>query len=1342
MTRTVNSRWNALHAGAMIGFVLAINLHVVFSTVAFAQTPSPSVTPTETRGIGLQSGPSLSPTPKDKRGIGVQSDNSPSPAQSDKRGVGVQSGTSANNSQTGPQPREAKPELVLQTGYNNFFGATRLVFSPDGRLLATATFRSSTIKLWETATGRELRNLSSGTHSAMGMSPFVAFSRDSRLVAAAAGDNSVKIWDVVSGRELQTLAGTQGSLTSAIAGVSFIGFTPDGRLVTVSDAIRVWDAASGQELRSISMDMTLSTSALMGGGGGAAITPDGSQLAFVVSDGGEKHQVKFWELATGREVRAVNLPGKEIDSIELAFTPDGRLLVSGIVDKRLRLWDLSGKGNERELTPTATDHSLIKFSRDGRLLALAEGYEVKLWDVATLRELPALKAPHGALMVSQVNVFANFSEDGKKLATGGFGTPTILWETETAKQLVKMSGRTNMAYKVAFSADGTQLSSGGRTRWDLRTGRGIRLTPAPSDGLFGMPSPDGKLIAAFTLNSNVLTILEVPSGRELQRLVPASGGGVINRVNFSPDGTMLFTAYGPDPQQMQKPSTSSRGSLENQLKIWDVKSGRELQSIAVGLGGASKASFSSDGGTMATTGIMGQISLWDTKSGSRIRDLTSNPLASLGSLGMPGSMTPGSINPGTIRGSMKSGSIAMPNMADIGSMMTNMMGAMSAGTMGQTVTSLAFSPDGRTLATGGVETKSNIDMAAMMSGAMNQGKKPKKQPTPDPQDFIKNMKVETTGQVRLWDVASGSQVGDLKGHGKGITEVAFSRDGQLLASASTDNTIRIWDLATRRELRTLTGHTSNIESLDFSPDSRLLASAADDGGTFLWDTNTGEHLLTLISLDDGSEWMVVTPQGLFDGTPVSWNQILWRYDQDTFNVAPIEWFFTEFYYPGLLADVFAGKRPRVAEDVSRKDRRQPIVKLSLAGEPAPATGVATRTVKAKLEITDATPDKNNPQGSGARDVRLFRNGSLIKVWHGDVLNGKSSVTLEEVITVAAGENRLTAYAFNKDNVKSKDSLLALTGADNLKRVGTAYIIAVGVNEYTNPQYNLKYAMADAQSFADQVRLGQQQVAHFERVEVVPLINENATKANILSALKRLAGAAEPPSLKAGPQTGLKRAEPEDTVIIFFAGHGTAQAQRFYLIPHDLGYKGERTRLNEQGLRTILSNSISDIELEEAVEGLDAGHLLLVIDACNSGQALEAEEKRRGPMNSKGLAQLAYEKGMYILTAAQSYQAALEAAQFGHGLLTYALVEEGLKTPIADSEPKDGVLSAREWLDFATERVPQMQEEKMKQSRSVGVAIAFTEGEQNIVDPEKRSVQRPRVFYRRELEASPLVIAKP
>src|SRR5438874_8690595 len=122
----------------------------------------------------------------------------PSPTPQDKRGLGLEN-NAANTSQTDQsKSREAKPESVLQTGYNNFFGATRLIFSPDGRLLATATFRSSTIKLWETATGRELRNLSSGVQGGFTMSPYVAFSRDSRLIAAPAGNNSVKIWDVGS----------------------------------------------------------------------------------------------------------------------------------------------------------------------------------------------------------------------------------------------------------------------------------------------------------------------------------------------------------------------------------------------------------------------------------------------------------------------------------------------------------------------------------------------------------------------------------------------------------------------------------------------------------------------------------------------------------------------------------------------------------------------------------------------------------------------------------------------------------------------------------------------------------------------------------------------------------------------------------------------------------------------------------------------------------------------------------------------------------------------------------------------------------------------------------------
>src|SRR5262249_32916477 len=156
--------------------------------------------------------------------------------------------------------------------------------------------------------------------------------------------------------------------------------------------------------------------------------------------------------------------------------------------------------------------------------------------------------------------------------------------------------------------------------------------------------------------------------------------------------------------------------------------------------------------------------------------------------------------------------------------------------------------------------------------------------------------------------------------------------------------------------------------------------------------------------------------------------------------------------------------------------------------------------------------------------------------------------------------------------------LTVRGHEALKRKGIVYVLAAGVNEYANAQYNLKYAVADAQDFAQELKRQQLQLKNFERVEVVSLEDRQATKANVLKSLAALAD----------------KIQPEDVLVVFFAGHGTAQQNRFYLIPHDLGYNGARTSLNAEGLQTILSHSISDEELEKAVEGIDSGQLLLVI----------------------------------------------------------------------------------------------------------------------------------------------------
>ena len=141
----------------------------------------------------------------------------------------------------------------------------------------------------------------------------------------------------------------------------------------------------------------------------------------------------------------------------------------------------------------------------------------------------------------------------------------------------------------------------------------------------------------------------------------------------------------------------------------------------------------------------------------------------------------------------------------------------------------------------------------------------------------------------------------------------------------------------------------------------------------------------------------------------------------------------------------------------------------------------------------------------------------------------------------------------------------------------------------------------------------------------------------------------------------------------------------------------------------------------SLEGIDAHDMVLLIDACRSGQVLHSDDPRQGPMNSPGLAQLAYEKGMYILTAAQAYQDAVEAPESkdrrAHGLLTQALLDN--LTPKAA-----GGTALRQWLDAAAADVPQLYR-AARQSKQLPIV--------------EEQVQRPRVFYRRIPERMPFIV---
>jgi WD40 repeat protein len=165
--------------------------------------------------------------------------------------------------------------------------------------------------------------------------------------------------------------------------------------------------------------------------------------------------------------------------------------------------------------------------------------------------------------------------------------------------------------------------------------------------------------------------------------------------------------------------------------------------------------------------------------------------------------------------------------------------------LGVTARSLAFSPDGKTLAMaewGGKSIRLWDLPAHGQRATLPQSNVVDVAFSPDGK-LLAAASGETT--VRLWDVATRREVGNLRGHAAAVFRVAFSPDGKTLASGGADNTVRLWDLAGRCATTTFEGHTAPVSSLAFSPDGQLLASASEDTTVRLWNATNRQGVKTL-----------------------------------------------------------------------------------------------------------------------------------------------------------------------------------------------------------------------------------------------------------------------------------------------------------------------------------------------------------------------------------------------------------------------------------------------------------------------------------------------------------------
>jgi WD40 repeat protein/DNA-binding SARP family transcriptional activator len=355
-------------------------------------------------------------------------------------------------------------------------------FSTDGKLLATSGIEG-TARLWDARTGRELLVLSGHT----GMVADVDLSPDGNHLATGSGDGTVRIWNI-------DLAGTREQVTLAgLTSVQSLAYSPDGTWLATTTAdgrARLWDASTGERIQTLSGHdagfdaafapdgATLVTSGVSGPAilwdtasgevrrvlegaegwiGSVAFSPDGTRIAAGMgfTDAGLSGQVLVWEAPTGRLISTLgsSKPNDDHAFVDLAFSPDGRLLAAANFDGTARVWDLAS-GKQRLTLPIGGLVVAVAFSPDGRLLATAgSDGTVRVWDVSTGEETQSFEGHVGTILS------VAFSPDGKRLASASLDNTARLWDVSTGREVLVLTGHTLGLTDVAFSPDGTRLAT-------------------------------------------------------------------------------------------------------------------------------------------------------------------------------------------------------------------------------------------------------------------------------------------------------------------------------------------------------------------------------------------------------------------------------------------------------------------------------------------------------------------------------------------------------------------------------------------------------------------------------------------------------------------------------------------------------------------------------------------------------------------------------------------------------------------------------------------------------------------------------------------------------------------
>lgn len=1242
---------------------------------------------------------------------------------------------------------ETGEEIRTFTGHTG--AVNSVAISRDSKIVLTGSI-DGTARLWETATGAEIRRLNVGED---GEIRSVAFSPDSKIIAT--GGSEIVLWDAVTGAEIKRLTGHEEVVYSIVFshdGKSF--FTATGRILTdigiIGErrySVRQWDIASGTQTKefeglgavAVSPDDKIIVTAGAGENyAGAQIwnLDTGKKLRYIPGNTTEQE-----DTSTGK---------KEIDEegqvTSAVFSPDGDAVLliydtiansgtmGGVFGARsMRLVDITDGQIVREFTGNKNGVVRTLVSSDGKFILAGE----EIWNT----ELGSLAGLEG---YESDYVDGNFEEgpkafspDGRFFAHG-YEEKTVIWNLSTNKILQELD---TGCHSVSISHDNRSLlcDNNNTSLWDLRTGKLKWQRP------LGMPLANGE----FYRRDQDATLCRFMAGDSLVasidggkvELVDTTTGKTRGRIDYQSEA-FLFTS--PDGRYIVTSDGEGRTA-----RVYNVQAKKDFR---IGLSADIKASwllakdfsFGSVGEfkrlveAPALQRFLSPETLSLLKLGTkrgRIGDKQLEPLLvrDLNAF-ITGNKTFDPVLLASIELDDPTRRRIEDNPTGENLLRYNRMVVdkyLDYPTKSYYIHVNNFSPDGKYVATTtwGKSVSTTTEIWEIESGrriAFFTGTGPVSKgtrfyfpiPTLANLEFSKDnryMLENHEDRVIIRDLEKGRITGELTHERSKINDASFSPDGRLVITGGVDGTARIWKTATGDEV------------------CRLIASRA--GGWLVADPD--KHFDT----DD-----LENPSGasfVFGEEPLrSFEPVLFARD----------YYEPRLLSRALKGEPFTAIRD--ISQLNRLQPKVVIKPGGASGNKVDVV-VEVENFAGEPKKTGSGGFESGEKSSGAFDLRLFRDSQLVgistpkdklqkfiddaprlvaetkasnklidtpedRAWRetNDLFKINSSnvkvvsptkleYTFRNIKLPRDGrrEVEFTAYAFNSDKVKSPTAgpvKFAIPPAiSNAPKKGRAFVVSIGVNASENPAYRLHYAANDARK--SQEILGARlkaETSKYAEVIQVPLISDyggegtpaenTAQKAIIKGVFSILSGKEkEVPAdiLRQIPnREKIKAVEPEDTLIISYSGHGyTNQSGIFYLLPYDIGK--DTTTLTAEALRRTISSD----ELSLWMQDITAAEMVMIIDACHSAAAVQGDGFKPGPMGSRGLGQLAYDKDMKILSATQADNVALEVGRLKQGLLSYALIQDGIVGSKADANG-DKRISTVEWLSYGEERVPQLYQE--------------------------------------------------